>query len=538
MKSQDASRTSRSRELGQTLREINRSRFSRISNPPGCKKRASVALIIRVRPTFPDRASFDTSQCGQGVASEQARLDAFFSQEWVQRGDPEVLFIKRAARKGDRWNSHIAFPGGGRDPEDKDDVATSIRETREEIGMDLEAEHCLQVGYLSERVVTTWLGKTPQKMQEMELSNPATENKIGEASGPGELDHTTFTTFRARSRKPIQDSALLEMLNGYYDRAKTAVILTLLLRTGAGVLLAALGVRQSQLFMRTPLYFLTIPLLWDAPDLLRPHLQVSFAECAVYAPFRIAEICAAFSTQVGVLSARSRIAVIFTGLILLITSTVQVDVILMMSSIASVTCTNLPPGYCCQTPTFNVYQPAVPIRYPPQTFPLGIRITSLLANHVAGIYTIDGLRSACSNMPPFRTFMGPGSWYVPNSSLQPITGVSYVVLPKVMPVDTTTSEYLAAEGLLGLHSAGKQWTAPGVSPQSFFGTIPGSSGLKSRRSTIRGQRGMAYIGAPPRSRLPDVITVNGTVYRSTNNTSTLDFRGPDGQPLNTTTLGF
>ncbi|KAL8810755.1 MAG: hypothetical protein Q9200_002326 [Gallowayella weberi] len=161
MQSQDALRTSRSRELGQTLREINRSEFSRISNPPGCKKRASVALIIRVRPTFPDRASFDPSQCGQGVGSEQARLDAFFSQEWVQRGDPEVLFIKRAARKGDRWNSHIAFPGGGRDPEDKDDIATSIRETREEIGMDLEAENCLQVGYLSERIVTTWLGKTP-----------------------------------------------------------------------------------------------------------------------------------------------------------------------------------------------------------------------------------------------------------------------------------------------------------------------------------------------------------------------------------------
>lgn len=79
----------------------------------------------------------------------------------MQRGDPEVLFIKRTARKGDRWTSHIAFPGGGRDPEDKDDLAASIRETREEIGMDLEANQCLNVGNLSERVVTTWLGKTP-----------------------------------------------------------------------------------------------------------------------------------------------------------------------------------------------------------------------------------------------------------------------------------------------------------------------------------------------------------------------------------------
>ncbi|KAI4257254.1 MAG: hypothetical protein L6R42_005787, partial [Xanthoria sp. 1 TBL-2021] len=351
--------------------------------------------------------------------SDQERLNAFFTQEWVQWGDPEVLFIKRAARKGDRWTSHIAFPGGGRDPEDKDDLAASIRETREEIGMDLEANHCLNVGNLSERVVTAWLGKTPlmvlcpfvflqmrvdtepltlqptevhsahwvslraltspylhdyirsdvsqpfgrsdsdfirpltrllfgqvlikgidlvptesvycnsgadllpsgprvsafssgflsflhsartkwenpsqqlilwgltlgimsdflrilpscdpselwawptlshvdhqfsiwlftyayrkHKLREIESSYPASDTKIGGASGPGELDDTTFTTFQARSRKELQDSALLEMLGGYYDRARTAVLLTLLLRIGAGGLLAAWGVRE------------------------------------------------------------------------------------------------------------------------------------------------------------------------------------------------------------------------------------------------------------------------------------------------------
>lgn len=161
MQSSDASRLSRSRELRQTLQNLNHNRYPHVPNPPGCKKRASVALIIRVRPTFPDTASFDTSACGLAVGSNQERLNAFFTQEWVQRGDPEVLFIKRTARKGDRWTSHIAFPGGGRDPEDKDDLAASIRETREEIGMDLEANQCLNVGNLSERVVTTWLGKTP-----------------------------------------------------------------------------------------------------------------------------------------------------------------------------------------------------------------------------------------------------------------------------------------------------------------------------------------------------------------------------------------
>lgn len=148
-------------QLSRTLRELTHHRYPHVPNPPGCKKRASVALIIRVRPTFPDRASFNPEICGRQIGSDRQQLENFFSQGWVQRGDPEVLFIKRAAREGDRWTSHIAFPGGRRDPEDHDDHDTSIRETREEIGLDLNAEHCLLVGNLSERIVTTWLGRTP-----------------------------------------------------------------------------------------------------------------------------------------------------------------------------------------------------------------------------------------------------------------------------------------------------------------------------------------------------------------------------------------
>lgn len=153
--------SSLSQQLKQTLQELYHNRYPYVPNPPGCKKRAAVALIIRVRPTFPDRASFEEKKCGPEVGSESQRLESFFSQEWVQRGDPEVLFIKRAAREGDRWTSHIAFPGGRRDPEDEDDCATSIRESKEEVSMDLTAEHCICVGNLSERIVTTWLGKAP-----------------------------------------------------------------------------------------------------------------------------------------------------------------------------------------------------------------------------------------------------------------------------------------------------------------------------------------------------------------------------------------
>lgn len=49
----------------------------------------------------------------------------------------EVLLVRRATRVGDPWSGHIAFPGGRRDPDDRDSTETAIRETREEVGLDL-----------------------------------------------------------------------------------------------------------------------------------------------------------------------------------------------------------------------------------------------------------------------------------------------------------------------------------------------------------------------------------------------------------------
>ena len=49
----------------------------------------------------------------------------------------ELLFIRRAEYPADRWSGHMAFPGGRAEPGDVDLVATAVRETFEEIGLDL-----------------------------------------------------------------------------------------------------------------------------------------------------------------------------------------------------------------------------------------------------------------------------------------------------------------------------------------------------------------------------------------------------------------
>lgn len=54
-----------------------------------------------------------------------------------------VLLIRRAERLGDPWSGQVALPGGGFDPEDVDLLRTAIRETAEEVGLDLGDAECV-----------------------------------------------------------------------------------------------------------------------------------------------------------------------------------------------------------------------------------------------------------------------------------------------------------------------------------------------------------------------------------------------------------
>lgn len=229
-----------------------------------------------------------------------------------------------------------------------------------------------------------------------------------------------------------------------------------------------------------------------------------------------------------------------TIVFMLITSTIQVEIKLYMDQHLTVvaTCHNLPPGWCCKNPS------------PPQFgrgnglsnylhWPFAVEFNHLHPRHLAAAFTPWNEQIDCDHLPPVKSKEGPGTFifttnYPVTLGAQPlfISGASYVQLPNKVPETVAEAELVAVQGLLGLRSLEKSWTAPGVH-------MRGSAEFetKSKRDIFGVQKGDAYIGPPPRGRFPDIITVNGTNYRSTN-TSALDYRNADGELLDISDLGF
>ena len=72
------------------------------------------------------------SNTGDSHAAVALILDSAASTD-----DPEIIFIERARVPNDPWSGHIAFPGGRREPGDQLSLDTAVRETEDEIGVEL-----------------------------------------------------------------------------------------------------------------------------------------------------------------------------------------------------------------------------------------------------------------------------------------------------------------------------------------------------------------------------------------------------------------
>jgi 8-oxo-dGTP pyrophosphatase MutT (NUDIX family) len=78
-------------------------------------------------------------QIGSEEAPRRAAVAAIFRQ--AEGPVPfELLFIRRSSRADDPWSGQMAFPGGRSESGDRTLLSTAIRETREEIGLDLEQD--------------------------------------------------------------------------------------------------------------------------------------------------------------------------------------------------------------------------------------------------------------------------------------------------------------------------------------------------------------------------------------------------------------
>lgn len=97
------------------------------------------AGVLAPAPGTDEVAGFEPEEDGDEEFGKTLRQAAV---ALVLRGGmegPEMLVIKRSETERDHWSGHLALPGGRAEAEDENLQATAVRETLEEVGLDLRA---------------------------------------------------------------------------------------------------------------------------------------------------------------------------------------------------------------------------------------------------------------------------------------------------------------------------------------------------------------------------------------------------------------
>ncbi|KAL8733271.1 MAG: hypothetical protein Q9181_003666, partial [Wetmoreana brouardii] len=185
-------------------------------------------------------------------------------------------------------------------------------------------------------------------------------------------------------------------------------------------------------------------------------------------------------------------------------------------------CSGIRPGYCCALPRFiSIFT----------TWELDlsatVRFDHLRVNDIAAVFGVwypneqNERNNACSGSigPSGR---GPGTWWWRNPDRDQRQGLaakggSYIILPKSLPPDLTTTKWLAVEGILGMLWEDGKWFSSSAA-ERFLGNGPKASGTwvppkSRRRRDIRSPlKATVYARPPPSLVYPNLIVVNGTDY--------------------------
>ena len=226
----------------------------------------------------------------------------------------------------------------------------------------------------------------------------------------------------------------------------------------------------------------------------------------------------------------------------------------MMAMMNAQTCTNLPPGRCCQGRPPPAFMQGLAPDSPPSPDYRSAQWAGLQLLDIAAVWQPRGNNAGCSGTPVATHAIAlpsqPDHWRYPTfgDSDVMLSGASYIRVPQTLPKDGDAASWLEAEGILGLVTGGGKYISKKVgSPllqQAAAEALRlwgGGGSHKFRRRDIRagfnmGHEGVVYAQPPGVSVWPDLITLNGTEYVEESPGSPI-YKSAGGEVLNMTVTG-